>query len=208
MKINFKRYLIFLIGIAILTLGVSMTIKSNIGAGAYDSINFALASKFNVSVSITISSTALIALIISGFIRRKLPRISTFITSILMGVFTDIWVSVVSYINTNTIFMKIIVFLMGTLLVCFGIALYLIPKLPPNPVDDLMVTLNECLGYSVGISKLTIDVTCIIIAFLLKGPIGIGTILLTLLVGPIVNVFYNKISKYIVFNNEIELKTI
>lgn len=208
MKINLKRYVIFLIGIAILTLGVSMTVKSDIGAGAYDSINFALARKFNVSLSITISTTALIALIISGFIRRKLPRISTFITSILMGIFTDMWVNVVSYINTDTIFMQIIVFLIGTLLVCFGIALYLIPKLPPNPVDDLMVTLNEYLGYSVGMSKLTIDVICVAIAFLLNGPIGIGTILLTLLVGPIVDIFYNKIGKYIVFNDKTELKTV
>ena len=43
MKLQYKKYMIFLLGIAILTLGVSMTVKSDIGAGSYDSINFAIA---------------------------------------------------------------------------------------------------------------------------------------------------------------------
>ena len=52
MKFNIKSLLIFLLGILIMTLGVSLTVKSEIGAGAYDSINFALSSLFNVNVSI------------------------------------------------------------------------------------------------------------------------------------------------------------
>ena len=31
MKLQYKKYMIFLLGIAILTLGVSMTVKSDIG---------------------------------------------------------------------------------------------------------------------------------------------------------------------------------
>ena len=34
MKLQYKKYMIFLLGIAILTLGVSMTVKSDIGAGS------------------------------------------------------------------------------------------------------------------------------------------------------------------------------
>ena len=46
MKFNIKSSLIFLLGILIMTLGVSLTVKSEIGAGAYDSINFGLAKLF------------------------------------------------------------------------------------------------------------------------------------------------------------------
>ena len=49
MKLQYKKYMIFLLGIAILTLGVSMTVKSDIGTGSYDSINFAIADILNTS---------------------------------------------------------------------------------------------------------------------------------------------------------------
>ena len=55
MKLQYKKYMIFLLGIAILTLGVSMTVKSDIGAGSYDSINFAIADILNTKVSLAIS---------------------------------------------------------------------------------------------------------------------------------------------------------
>lgn len=197
MKKNFKEYIIFFVGIAILTLGVSLTVKSNLGAGSYDSINFALAEKLNINVSLTICSTAFIALIISAILKKGLPRITTFITSMLMGIFTDIWVSLLGNLNAETIGIKVVVFIIGMILVCVGIAIYLLPKLPPNPVDDLMVTLNEVVGIKLGTAKLIIDSICIVLAFLLKGPIGIGTVLLTFLVGPLVNVFYNRLCKYI-----------
>ncbi len=199
MKLQYKKYIIFLLGIAILTLGVSMTVKSDIGAGSYDSINFAVADMLNIKVSLAISITSFIVLIIAAFIRREAPRITTFITSVIMGLFTDIWVKIVDLIQVNTILNKGLVFIVGMVLVCFGIALYMIPKLPTNPTDDLMVALTEK-KISIKRAKMTIDIICIVLAFILKGPIGIGTIVLTFLVGPTVDIFHNILIKYINFN--------
>ena len=177
MKLQYKKYMIFLLGIAILTLGVSMTVKSDIGAGSYDSINFAIADILNTKVSLAISMTAFLVLIITAYIRKGFIRITTFITSVIMGLFTDVWVKVVDLIPVDTILNKLILFIVGMILVCLGIALYMIPKLPTNPTDDLMVALTEK-----------------------KGPIGIGTIVLTFLVGPMVDMFYKILIKYIDFN--------
>ena len=71
MKLQYKKYMIFLLGIAILTLGVSMTVKSDIGAGSYDSINFAIADILNTKVSLAISMTAFLVLIITAYIRPR-----------------------------------------------------------------------------------------------------------------------------------------
>ena len=80
MKLQYKKYMIFLLGIAILTLGVSMTVKSDIGAGSYDSINFAIADILNTKVSLAISMTAFLVLIITAYIRkgdRKSTRLNS-----------------------------------------------------------------------------------------------------------------------------------
>lgn len=199
MKLQYKKYIIFLLGISILTLGVSMTVKSDIGAGSYDSINFAIADMLNIKVSLAISITSFMVLIIAAFIRKEAPRITTFITSVIMGLFTDIWVKIVDLIQVNTILNKGLVFIIGMVLVCFGIALYMIPKLPTNPTDDLMIALTEK-KISIKRAKMTIDIICIVLALILKGPIGIGTIVLTFLVGPTVDIFHNILIKYISFN--------
>ena len=156
MKLQYKKYMIFLLGIAILTLGVSMTVKSDIGAGSYDSINFAIADILNTKVSLAISMTAFLVLIITAYIRKGFIRITTFITSVIMGLFTDVWVKVVDLIPVDTILNKLILFIVGMILVCLGIALYMIPKLPTNPTDDLMVALTEK-KLSIKKSKMIID---------------------------------------------------
>ena len=82
MKFNIKRYIIFLIGILVMTLGVSLTVKSEVGAGAYDSINFGLANLFKISVSIAIWVTSFIVVIIASILRRKFLKLTTFVTAI------------------------------------------------------------------------------------------------------------------------------
>ena len=167
--------------------------------GSYDSINFAIADILNTKVSLAISMTAFLVLIITAYIRKGFIRITTFITSVIMGLFTDVWVKVVDLIPVDTILNKLILFIVGMIHVCLGIALYMIPKLPTNPTDDLMVALTEK-KLSIKKSKMIIDIICIVLAFILKGPIGIGTIVLTFLVGPMVDMFYKILIKYIDFN--------
>jgi hypothetical protein len=200
MNFNIKRYIIFLIGILVMTLGVSLTVKSEIGAGAYDSINFGLAKLLNINVSIAIWLTSFIIVVIASIIRRKFLKLTTFITAIIVGISTDMWVMIVKIISVNTIFERIIVFFTGICLVSTGVAIYIIPKLPANPTDDLMVALKEEKGISIMKAKLTIDTICIIIAFALKGPIGIGTIIATVIVGPLIDIINKLIIKVFTLN--------
>lgn len=192
MKNNVVRYGTFLMGILVMTLGVSLTVKSGLGAGAYDSINFALAEIFHINVSIGIYSTALLVVFITAFIRKRRPRFETFIPSLMMGVTTDMWVGMIKNISADSLYMQIIIFIVGALLVSLGVAMYIIPKLPTNPTDDLMVALTEK-KFSITKAKLGIDILCFVIAFILKGPIGVGTVILTFLIGPMVDIFHHII---------------
>jgi len=200
MKFNIKSLLIFLLGILIMTLGVSLTVKSEIGAGAYDSINFGLAKLLDINVSIAIWLTSFIVVIIASLIRRKFLKLTTFVTSIVVGISTNMWVIIIKDIIFNTIPEKVCAFSIGICLISIGIAIYIMPKLPVNPTDDLMVALTEEKGISLMKGKLTIDTICIIIAFALKGPIGIGTVIATVLIGPLIDVI-NKLIRKIFSSN-------
>ncbi|MDU2157408.1 MAG: hypothetical protein E7E59_11505, partial [Clostridium sp.] len=81
-----------------------------------------------------------------------------------------------------------------------GLGIYLIPNLSPNSLDDCMMAFRERFNLSVGVSKIISDMIGIIIALSLSGPIGFGTIILTLVIGPLTNLSYNKFSKILLDN--------
>jgi Predicted membrane protein len=192
MKYSVKQFMVFLSGIVLMTLGVSLTVKSEVGAGAYDSINFGLANLLKINVSIAIWITSFVVAVISSMVRKRFLKFTTFLTSILVGISTDMWVMMTESIVFSTTYEKVVIYLIGIFLIATGIAIYIIPNLPVNPTDDLMVALTEEKSISLMKAKLSIDGICIIIAFILKGPIGIGTITATLFVGPLIDII-NKI---------------
>lgn len=189
-------YVQYVGGILILTLGVALSSKAGLGTGSLDSINFALASRTQLNLSIVIVLMAFIAIFISAVIRRGKLSFKTLMTAIFMGVFTESWVKIIDVINVDTIAQQIIVFALAIFCVSLGIAIYLRPKFPANPNDDIIVALNEVLGLKMGTAKLFIDIIAIVIALLLKGPVGIGTVLMTVLIGPIVNLINSIINKF------------
>lgn len=196
MKRNKMDYVQYVGGILILTLGVALSSNAGLGTGSLDSINFALASRTQLNLSIVIVLMAFVAIFISAVIRRGKLSFKTLMTAIFMGVFTESWVKIIDVINVDTIAQQIIVFALAIFCVSLGIAIYLRPKFPANPNDDIIVALNEVLGLKMGTAKLFIDIIAIVIALLLKGPVGIGTVLMTVLIGPIVNLINSIINKF------------
>ncbi|MEG2290977.1 MAG: YitT family protein [Clostridium sp.] len=189
-------YITFLLGILIFTFGVSLTIKADIGIGSWDAVSVGLNSMFGISIGFWLIVASLVALIIAAILKKEFIKISSFITAALVGICVDFWVVLTKNINVDTLLKQYIVFFIGIIIVGFGVAVYLLPKLPENPIDHLMVTIKEKYSLKVMNAKLLVDSSCIIIALIFKGPIGIGTILATVILGPAVNFFQDRIIKY------------
>ncbi|MGL5378354.1 YczE/YyaS/YitT family protein [Clostridium sp.] len=208
---KYNKYFIFLIGIFIFTFGVALISKSNLGTGSWDAISFGLSNMALLTTGTWMAICSGVALVLAGIIKKKFPNILCFLTSVLVGTGVDFWVKVINGVEVNNIALRYLTFFLGIIVLSFGIGIYLLPSLPPNPIDYLMVTIKEKLSLKVMYAKLLVDGCCIFIALIFKGPIGIGTILATLLVGPLVNKFqdllqglYNKlISEKIDGNEEI-----
>lgn len=69
-----KHVILYIIGVAIMPLGVVLTINAHLGSGGYDALNFAIADRLNINTSIAIYGTAFIIIIITALIRRGFPR--------------------------------------------------------------------------------------------------------------------------------------
>lgn len=202
MKRNKMDYVQYVGGMIILTLGVAFSSKAGLGTGSLDSINFALADRTGLNLSLIILLMAFVAITISTVIRRGKLNFKSLITAAFMAIFTEGWVKIVERMTVDTIIHQIIIFTLAVFCASVGIAIYLRPKFPANPNDDITVALNETFKLKIGTAKLLIDLIAIFIALLLKGPIGIGTILMTILIGPAVNIANLFIDKCVSPSNE------
>ncbi len=136
-------YIEYIGGILLLTLGVALSSRAGLGTGSLDSINFALAKRTGLNLSVIIVGMAGVAILISALIRRQKPRLKPLIAAFLMAVFTEGWVSVVETISIQSFLMQLFVFFSALICIAFGLAIYLKPKLPANPNDDITVSLHE-----------------------------------------------------------------
>lgn len=191
------RIVMFIIGIFILTLGASLTIKANLGAGSWDSANVGLSNLIGLSVGTFSFIIAIIMTIIAGILRHGKFNFYTLGTAFIISCCTDFWLFIIDKVPFNNIGQRFIYFILGIFILSLGLAIYLIPNLAPNSLDDCMLAFKERFNLSVGVSKLITDCLGIVIALLVSGPIGLGTIIITFSVGPLVGIFYSKFSSKI-----------
>lgn len=76
-----------------------------------------------------------------------------------------------------------------------GIGMYLQFNFAKNPIDNLMIAVHKRTGLSLAMSKSSLEILIMIIAFILGGPIGIGTIIIAFGIGPFVQFFFKRFQK-------------
>lgn len=196
MKLDISRILSYIIGLLILSLGITITIKSDMGAGAWDALNVGL-SKLFFTVGTWVIIVGIILIFVNAFLLKSKPDFYSLITVFIVGLGIDTWLLLFAWLNPETLPLKLLVFLIGLVLLAFGISVYLQAKFAPVPIDNLMIAIHTRFGVNMSIAKTIGELLALLFAFLFNGPIGIGTILVTFLVGPIIHFFHPKMERLV-----------
>ena len=105
-------------------------------------------------------------------------------------------------IEVTSYIMQFGVFILALPVISIGISIYLVSKLPNTPLDYFMLALKSKLNLSLMISKITSESIGLVLGFMLGGTIGIGTIIIILAIGPMIqflqkpcNNIFDKLSK-------------
>lgn len=184
------RSLFFLVGIIILSFGISMTIKADLGAGAWDALNVGLSSLIGLTVGNWVIIIGLLLMLINALILKERPEYFAVITIMVIGFMIDFWLLIVmeSWVFSSLIG-QVLILLSGIGILGFGVSLYLQPKFPLNPVDGFMVALKRRFHLNTRVAKTITEATALIIAFSVGGPIGFGTFIILFGVGPAIQIF-------------------
>ncbi|MEC2072384.1 YczE/YyaS/YitT family protein [Alkalihalophilus marmarensis] len=203
MSVSVKRGLFYLVGLLILSFGITMTILAGLGAGAWDALNVGLSLMTPFTVGNWVIFIGIILIILNALLSKSKPEVLSLITIVVLGFFIDFWLLIVfpNMFITEVILQYIVLFV-GIVMMALGIATYLQAKFAVIPIDRFMFVLQDLFKVKLMVAKTIGEVTALIAAFFAGGPIGVGTILVTFLIGPMIQFFFPKLEKMVYGTNE------
>ncbi|WP_224768139.1 YczE/YyaS/YitT family protein [Metabacillus idriensis] len=183
------RLAFFVIGLFVLAFGVTLTIQADLGAGAWDALNVGLTDQIGLTVGSWIFIVGILVILLNAIIMREAPKVLGVFTILLVGFFVDFWMLYVFQdFSIQNMMLKVVILLSGILLIAIGVSIYLQTSFPANPIDQLMITLHKRFGFSLMAAKTIGEVGALVLALLFAGPIGLGTIIITFAIGPLIQV--------------------
>jgi uncharacterized protein len=193
----FYRSLFFFAGLAIMTFGVCLTIKADLGAGAWDALNVALTEWIGLTIGSWIIIEGALLVIVNSLLVKRRPELLSLLTIILIGSLVDIWMFFIfESFEVDGLPLKFVTLILGIFIIGLGAAIYLQAKFPSSPIDSFMMAIRERFRVNLMTAKTIGELVALFPALLLQGPIGIGTIIITFTIGPCVQLcfpFFEKL---------------
>ncbi len=184
------KYVFYVFGILILTLGISFTIQSDLGTSPFDALLVGL----SIHVGLTVGSwEVIIALLLIGcnsLLKKQKPEFLGLLTAFITGIGIDMWLFLLHpFVTPELWYSKAVCFGIGLVFIGLGTATYLHTNFAPIPVDRLTLIIQELTRTNIFFSRTIIYLVFLIMAILFNGPIGIGTLLTVCLGGLVLNYF-------------------
>ncbi len=176
-------------GFLLLAFGIYLTKLSLIGMSPWSVFHDGLGKQVNLPFGVMTQLLGLVILLLSIVILKTKVGIGTVFNVLFVGMFIDIldmlYQPVISKMMT-----QIIVLLIGVVATTFGRSLYISSCLGPGPRDGLFVGLSRITGVQVKIVKPIIEFIVLFFGYLMGGTIGVGTIILVVCSGYMVQFFF------------------
>lgn len=191
MKKNFWVRLIKLIfGLFLHGLGIVMQIQANIGYAPWDVLHTGLATTIGVTIGQASIAVGLALLFVNSILKEPLG-LGTVLNMLLVGIFVDLILMTGLIPQMDHLISGIALLIIGLIVLAFGVYFYIGSGFGAGPRDTLMVALNRRLRIPVGLARTSIEMTALVIGWLLGGMVGIGTIMAVFLIGLILQVLFD-----------------
>ena len=199
-----KRYLIFLVGLFVNSLGVSLITKVNLGTSPISSIPYVLSLNFPFTLGNFTIFFSIFLIVLQLIILRKnfkLEHILQIPVSIIFGYFIDLTMILFSWVNPEVYIMKIVYLLIGCMILGAGVYMEVLADVVMLPGESFVRAIVLTWKTNFGTTKICFDVSMSVIAavlsFVFAGRLaGVreGTVIAALLVGFIARLIGKKLA--------------
>lgn len=172
-----------LIGLILIGVGIAAMARSGLGLSPWEVLNQGLGRVFGVPMG-TVSIVLGVPIMLSWWPLGDRPGVGTVLNLLLIGTTTNFMLGVIGPAGES--WQAAVLSGVGIVLCAVGTALYLAADLGPGPRDGLMTGLHFRFGWSLRRTRTSIELVVVVVGWLVGGTVGIGTVVLALAIGPIV----------------------
>lgn len=176
-------FVILIIGLWIFGTGEALLVSSTLGNAPWTVLAQGLSTRLPISIGVATFLTSVTVLLLWIPLRER-PGLGTISNAVVIALALQVMITVLP--DPQSTLVRLAFVFGGIAIIGIGSGLYLTTNLGPGPRDGWMTGIHVRTGWPISAVRLGIEVTVVLIGWLLGGTVGIGTVLFALLVGPAV----------------------
>ena len=193
------RFPVYIIGLFIMTLGVSMSVKSNLGVSPVSSIPYTITCITGLEMGKATILFHIVLVLLQVLILRsafQMKNLLQVVVGILFGYFTTFSNYLFSFLpSTDNLVIRMLLMLFSTVLIAIGIFFYLPADIVPLAGEGAMKAISDKTNIVFSKVKMGFDISMVVISLIScllilrkLGSVGVGTIVAAVLVGAVLGV--------------------
>ena len=182
---TFVRDLIVIqFGFALFGLAIALLIQANLGTSPWVIFSTAVAKILGVSIGNMVIITGILVLVGVLLLRESIGW-GTLANILFIGPWVDIWMIVIPSIRQRLL-LQLSMLLLSVGVMGIATAIYIGVNAGAGPRDSLMLGIKRKSGLSLRMARAIIEITVSLVGWILGGPLGAGTFIFAVLIGPAV----------------------
>ncbi len=190
------RVLILMVGLTIAHLGVTLFLLTELGSDPFNVLIQGLFRTVSAGVSFLTHgrvhvAVSLLIMVVLLFVDRSYVKIGTILCMVCGGPIIDMFSAVLSpfMIQEKSFVIRVVVLALGCVILAYGMTIVIKSDAGTGPNDLVGVVISDKLKKKFSIVRIIVDVSFVVIGWLLGGTFGIGTVICAFLVGPVAGIF-------------------
>ncbi len=178
------------VGLVVYGLTMALLVRSGLGLDPWDVFHEGVALRVPLTFGQVVIATGAVVLLLWIPLRQR-PGVGTVANVLVIGLAADAGLAVLP--TPDALAWQVTYLVAGIVGNGIGGALYIGARLGPGPRDGLWLALVERTGRSVRFWRTTIEITVLVIGFLLGGTVGVGTVAYALTIGQVVQMVLPRV---------------
>jgi uncharacterized membrane protein YczE len=170
-------------GLVLYGLTLACLIRAHLGNAPWDVLHQGIAGHLGVSIGVITIAVSLVVLL-AWVPLREVPGLGTISNAFAVGLATNLGLAFLH--EPHALGGRIALMVAGIAGNAVATAMYIGARLGPGPRDGLMTGLNRRTGRPIWLVRTSLEVTVVVLGWLLGGVFGVGTLLYAVLIGPLV----------------------
>ena len=178
-----RRLSQLVVGLVLYGLTLALIIRASVGNAAWDVLHQGIAKHSPLSIGEAVIVMSVVVLVL-WIPLKEMPGLATIANTFLVGISADVFLGIFS--TPDGLGLQVLMMAAGVVLNGAATALYIGSQFGTGPRDGLMTGLHRRTGISLRLVRTCLELSVVGGGFLLGGVVGLGTVVYTLAIGPLV----------------------